>query len=263
MADNTPDFSPGVRSNAIIAITALLLGLVILFDGKLYNKTPTTNAIHALDTADSITLSDGNSTLLAFERQGAHWLITTPYTAPAIAERMAVLLDTNQHSSRRYTQSEVPFDLLFKDTVTLNIDNHQFHFGAVEPVSQLRYVLAGDHIYLQPDYVLPLLKAGHSAFIDLQVTDQVLQVTIEDQLVDDTGAWSALRSLDIVTPPSAPALASIAIKDANHSDRHYTLHQHANGPTLVNDTDQFGYLLSATQAAALGVARYLPGSALN
>ncbi|MDQ7072686.1 MAG: hypothetical protein Q9N32_03035 [Gammaproteobacteria bacterium] len=48
----------------------------------------------------------------------------------------------------------------------MQFNDHIFQFGTTEPISQHRYILHNNSVYLIDDNVAPLLKANAASFID-------------------------------------------------------------------------------------------------
>ncbi|OED35452.1 hypothetical protein AB833_29945 [Chromatiales bacterium (ex Bugula neritina AB1)] len=263
MDKQSPLSAKKLWSNRAIAAIAIGLGLIIVLDGVLLNKPDSVSTIYSIDDPRSISLSQDDTLLIAFERQHGQWLVTEPQIAPAMAARMAVLLDANNYTSRSYPATELPYAELFENAVSLRIDDNLFSLGQLEPVSQLRYVYANKQVYLQPDFIMPLLQAGYNAFTDLLVTAEVSEVSIDNKAVENIQLWSELQSIGIVRKPdtNVPALASITVIEKDKPPRTFNLYSQGNGVTLVDEGFGYGYLLAPEQTAALGLSNLLSPAA--
>jgi|GEM_PF-3730692 len=104
-------------------------------------------------------------------------LQTLPVTAPALQQRLKPLLETNRYNSRSYALSDIPAAEIFTDAITLTINQAEFHFGSIEPVSKLRFVRSGEKAYLQPDTVLPMLSANRKSQLIAAHTDDGYTIT--------------------------------------------------------------------------------------
>ena len=242
-------------SNPALMAVIAVLGTGILLDGILYNKKPPQTAIHALGDAQSIELQFAGEQILSFDKINNDWQQSFPVSAPVQSQRLQVLLDTNKYSQRKYATADVPEEDIFVDSIKLKINDAEYDFGSIEPVSKLRYVRSGDQVYLQPDTVVPLLSTANNAFLDLKITDEVQNITVGETTLEQPDAWSNLTAVDVVDDKSAgPALDIEVISNkkshhlkAKHSDLGYTISQD-NGYT---------YLLDKTTAESLGLADLL------
>jgi len=165
-------------SNLTLLLVIAVLTSGILFDGILYNKPLVQQVIYPIEDAQLIELHLDDQLILAFKQSDEQWSQTHPFSAPAQQQRVQVLLDTNRFTRREYKESQLPDTDIFNQSVTLTVDGNPYELGSVEPVSNLRYVKADKRIYLQPDTVIPLLRAANNAFVDLKITAEVQQVSI-------------------------------------------------------------------------------------
>ncbi len=243
-------------SNTVLLLIISTLGAGILLDGTWYNQTPEPTPIHAisLDEVESVTVEVNQQQVLALRKSGKHWQQTHPYAAPVKSQRLQRLLDTNRYSQRSYAASELPVAEIFTDNIILIIDDAEFQFGAIEPVSKLRYVRSEDHIYLQPDNVIPMLSAAENVFVDLQITSHVEQVSIDGANIEIIDAWSDLQAADIISNHSLDdenTRVEISVLEDSYL-RQLTAAHSAQGYTISSDNG-FTYLLSASTAEALGL----------
>ncbi|MEM7257991.1 MAG: hypothetical protein AAF404_11440, partial [Pseudomonadota bacterium] len=197
----------------------------------------------------------------AFANQNGRWHLTAPYVAPVLQSRIDVLLRTNHVTTRQYKHEEL--NNIFTDPILLEIGSYQYQLGQLEPVSQLRYVLAGDTVYLQADEVIPLLHAGQHAFIDLAITDKVSGISINDTPLENTANWSDLQSLGLIQTQAidiAP-IAIITITDEQNRPQILNMYSIDGVAVLAASDRDYGYLLSAKQVSELELDGYL--AALN
>ncbi len=243
-------------SNLTLLGVIAALGTGVLLDGKLYNKRPQQTAIHALGDAQTIELQFAGEQILSFDKINNNWQQSYPVSAPVQAQRLQVLLDTNKYSQRKYAATDIPEEDIFVDPIKLKINDAEYDFGSIEPVSRLRYVRSGDLVYLQPDTVVPLLSASNNAFLDLQITHDVENITIGETTLEQPDTWSNLQAVDVIDDKSSgPALDIEVISNkkskllkAKHSDSGYT----------ISEDNGFTYLLDPTTAESLGLTDLLP-----
>ena len=128
-------------SNPALMAVIAVLGTGILLDGILYNKKPPQTAIHALGDAQSIELQFAGEQILSFDKINNDWQQSFPVSAPVQSQRLQVLLDTNKYSQRKYATADVPEEDIFVDSIKLKINDAEYDFGSIEPVSKLRLSL--------------------------------------------------------------------------------------------------------------------------
>jgi len=233
-----------------------LLGAGVLMDGTLYNKPRPQNAIHEIDNAQSIELHFAGQKLLSFTKINDSWQQSQPVSAPVQAQRVQVLLDTNKYNQRKYAISDLPQKDIFTDPIKLKIDQAEYEFGTVEPVSQLRYVRTGNAVYLQPDTVVPLLGSANNAFIDLKITDEVQNITIGDTTLESPVSWSNLKAIDVTdVAPSGPGLD---IELSNNNEPLHLKASYTDTGYMISKDDGFTYLLDTLTAESLGLTDFLP-----
>jgi len=242
---------------ALLAIIAMLC-VGIFADGVLYNRPPSQTSIYPLQNPTSIEINHNNEAVYQFTKTGEQWVQTHPTAAPASSDRIDILLGTNNFSNRNYPASSLPLNDLFTASITLKIDNREFFIGAMEPVSQLRYVRSEDRVYLQPDIIVPLLSAASNPFINLMLTSTVNEVKVGDTRIETSADWSNLRATSTLPKPGVKENlhVKIDIRQTNGktiqlvatlSDAGYVL-SHGNG---------FHYLLDNITAEKLELASLL------
>lgn len=246
-------------SNKVIGTIAIVLAMGILLDGKLYNRTPKATGIFPLTQPATISISQHDDVIMAFEKRDDLWVMTSPTDAPLNQQRVQVLLDSNSQVSRSYSAAGLPMADLFPKPITMEIDGHQFQLGELEPVSKQRYVLAEDHVYLQADHVIPMLRAGTSAFLDLQLTNTVTKVEIDEHEIHNPEAWSSLKALGIVprSKLNTDPITTVTVTQQNKGKSTLQLHVQEGVIILASPLNRYGYLISQQQSTQLGLAKYL------
>lgn len=246
-------------SNKVVALLAVVFLAAILLDGRAYNRTPDRVGIYKLPPHPEIKIKKDNELLMAFSHQEGRWHLTTPFTAPVMQSRVEAILGTNTVALRNYRVEDINSEDVFHDAVSLEIGPHVYQIGRLEPVSQQRFVLANDIVYLQPDNVIPLLHAGQSAFVDLTLTNQVAEVAINEQSIDNIAPWSNLLSLGVIDPETIASdpVARIALTTDDNQQQNLNLHSFDGVAVLISSDEKYGYLLSAEQADALNLVDYL------
>lgn len=97
------------------------------------------------------------------------WELTAPFEAPALNNAIDILLASNRYAERSYHSDAIPAIADDQIEATLALDDATFEFGPIEPVSGLRYVKAAGRVFLQPDRVVPLIRAGMQALLDQRI----------------------------------------------------------------------------------------------
>lgn len=311
-------------SNRSLAVVAMVLIVGAIGDGMLYNRPVVSPSIYPINNPDTIEVKYNDKVILALRKSAdQQWLITAPFHAPAMESRVALLLDSNNQTNRSYTTTELAASSppgagattkahgtkeatakdsatndivahLFSDPVELRVNRNLFRLGAIEPVSQLRYVAADTKIYLQADYVIPLLQSPKSTFTDLSVTKTVDAVTIIAHTAQtDTAAhkqssptavatspakgtdsnarkhngnatdeqlaeWQNLEALAVVDAAllNHPPIATATIERARNQHTQLDISRFQALVALRPADHQFAYLVSEEQAEKLGICVY-------
>jgi hypothetical protein len=117
---------------------------------------------------------------LTLERQQQNWQLSQPFTARANQTRVNLLLSllsSPVHGQQPATDESalVKFGLKQPD-VTIVMNDQSFAFGATESLSQNRYVLHQNVVYLVQDDVTPLLKASAGSFVDNRLVEEGVSI---------------------------------------------------------------------------------------
>jgi len=246
----------GLSNLALLAVIGIL-ALLILLDGKLYNKPHQQQLIYPISDAQSVEVYFDDELLLGFTKADDLWRQSHPTKAPVQQQRVQVLLDTNKTSPRHYNVSDVPADEIFKDSFTLRIDSKEYQLGTTEPVGNLRYVKAADKVYLQPDKVLPILSAANNAFIDLGITDQVQHISVGETSLEHTEEWSNLMAVSVIAE-TASQTPGTEIKLTQNRQTSKLIARHSDAGYTLTTENGFQYLLDPQTAESLGLADLLP-----
>ncbi|MBL1320996.1 MAG: DUF4340 domain-containing protein [Methylophaga sp.] len=154
-----------------ILLIALILGLYWFLnqDTSTQTQQQTLSITRHHDIAQ-ITITRHGLDTISLHKEMSNWQLTQPIKAPANNTRIKLLLsilNTGSHAQLSHADDATLTQLGFNNTNTiLQLDNDRFQFGNVESISQRRYVLHNDIIYLIDDNVAPLLNANAASFID-------------------------------------------------------------------------------------------------
>ncbi len=203
-------------------------------------------------TGTRLVLKTEHQPALEFERSDNGWQLTSPLKAPANPQVIDHLLASNYRASRSYPLSAIPEIADQTAIARLGIDNQWFEFKSIEPVSGLRYVVAADRIYLQPDRVVPLIQAGVQMAIDRKIAEVCGSKANECDPV-------ALAASHLVAHESGDASAGeIDLKLASGKTESYTLYNEGDLHALHRVGTTFRYVLAADTAALLGLPATSP-----
>jgi len=133
-------------------------------------KTTTTLSQVSTKSIDNIIISQSKRDDIILAKQGEVWQLTHPIQTHANPTRINLLLSLlSSHTYRQQTVSEQQNLEQFgfnNNSTRLQLADQLFVFGGVEPISQQRYLLHNDIIYLIEDTISPLLNTSASSFID-------------------------------------------------------------------------------------------------
>jgi len=128
-----------------------------------------------------ITIRRQDSTDIELQQTKSHWQLTHPIQAPANTTRINLLLSlltTTPHRETIANNNEFLAQLgLYPETLSLQLDQHHFTFGDLEPISKGRYILYNDTVYLIDDHISSLLKVNAASFIDNQLIAKTTPIT--------------------------------------------------------------------------------------
>jgi len=193
--------------NLLLLIVLLALGLLAWLRPGL--EPPPAEQLTSLASLDikHITLHSKRATI-HFERQGEGWMITDPPPMPADSlqvQRLAEL--TEARVQRSYPAAELePAKLGLSDSSPrIELNDQAFLIGDTDPLSHLRYLQQGDHIYLIDDSLANFLDAGRTQFASRKLLPEGARVTLlqlPDLILHQTpdGRWQA--------EPNAPAASA-------------------------------------------------------
>lgn len=162
-----------MKRSYLTNLLLLTLMMVLLWQLDRVQQQPDITTIGGtLETAmvQKITVQRAEQNNIELVRNHAGWQLTQPFAARASDSRINMLLsllDTlpgeqfvidNDLDLAAFGLAEPDLKLLFNDTA--------FTFGDIEPLSEQRYLRAGNVIYLFNDSISPLLQASASGFIE-------------------------------------------------------------------------------------------------
>jgi len=160
--------------------TSYLTNLVLLIVlGLLYwlniqaptdEKTTTTLSQTKPNSIDKIIISQSNRQDIVLVKQTDIWQLSQPIQARANPMRVKLLLSLlTSHTDRQQAISDQKNleQFGFINTSTrLQLGDQTFIFGNIESISQQRYVLHNQIVYLADDTISPMLNTNASSFID-------------------------------------------------------------------------------------------------
>lgn len=269
-AHSTPVRRTPIFPTWLIALLGLCFAAMIVLE-PWHGTTDTSaekNAIYPLHHPSVIEIFQPGQTnteaLLRIVRNEEEWLIEHPFTAPARTVMVDALLATNRYSARQYSARQLQdAGDLFESAPILKIDDFAFALGNVEPVSSLRYILAGDTVYLQPDQIVPMLSAGVEAFVDMRPptagTKIESPVTSSAAEQDQLAAWSGLRAQAVLghTNQDTP-IRNLPIAKENGDIIALAVYRAGDSVSLHWPNKPYRYRLSAQDASALKLLPDLP-----
>ncbi|PCH61843.1 MAG: hypothetical protein COC04_05755, partial [Gammaproteobacteria bacterium] len=142
-----------------------------------YNKLSDISA----DIITDITINRVQHEDIKLHKQTSGWKIVHPIIADGNHTRIRLLLsllNTPIHNQLHDIDETSLEKLGLKPIkVSLQLNEHMFAFGDVEPLSRRRYVLYNNNVYLIDDQVSPLLNTNVTSFIDNRLLPATAQIT--------------------------------------------------------------------------------------
>lgn len=206
-------------TNLILVIILGLLYWLNTQEPDHQQTTPTLSQIGA-KSIDKIIISQSKRDDIMLAKQAEQWQLTQPIQVVANPTRINLLLSLlSMHTGRQQpvldqkNLEQFGFD---DNSTRLQLGEQLFTFGNVEPISQQRYILHNNVIYLLEDTISPLLNTRASSFIDnrLLPNSTIIKLTLpmyEDQNITDHTANLTLSGTHWTSSPmqSADKLTSL------------------------------------------------------
>ncbi len=171
-------------TNLVLLIIVISLLWLSQREKPASEQSPTLSTLKA-DMVDQIQIQRQNKPVITLQRQQDSWAVTEPFTARANQTRINLLLSLLSAPLHGEFQPMDEASLqqfgLGEPDVVLSMNDQQFAFGGVESLSQQRYVLHQDMIYLVQDDVTPLLTASAGSFVDNRLiaeNNAIIRLTI-------------------------------------------------------------------------------------
>lgn len=112
--------------------------------------------------------------LVLLRQSPEHWVIDRAAPLPADTFKVRALARlAEQKPARSYPAKDMDLAALqlAPPYATVILNDTAVEFGNLEPIDNLRYVRAGDRVYLIPDNYLPLMEAGFTQFVRQRLFD--------------------------------------------------------------------------------------------
>lgn len=185
------------RLNLVLAV--LVLGLLALAYFKPHSKDPTQLPALVMDSGklQSIRVALAGKAEVQLQRVGDAWRVQKPLDWPADAVQVQDFLDSldapveNQFPLQGEALSRYGLD---KPLLRIWLDDVEYDFGAMQPVSKARYVLTGGTVKLIDDYVFYRAARDAYGWLDHRLLPEgaritALQLPRATLSQDAKGAW--------------------------------------------------------------------------
>jgi len=226
---------------------------LLLFD--MQQPDQPVSSIYPVGTPAQIELRHSSqSTSILFEQQHTGWQMMRPLQAPAKQSIIDALLASNHYTQRRYERDEIAEPLTEQVVATLLINGHRFDFASTEPVSGLRYVLANNQVYLQPERVAALASASIAALLDTTIAEQVC-------LAEDLHCQQpteVIASAIVAHDNTDRAIASHVLKTVSGEQQTLAVYEHDGLIALHRPGTGFRYIISEATAQRTGLSQHKP-----
>ena len=161
-----------MKSRYLINIVLIVLVLILYWFLNQPSSTPQQDTVSNITQNEitEITITRLGLDTIKLQKEAVGWQLISPLQAPANNTRIKLLLsilNAPSYAQLHQTDTATLTQLGFNDvSTTLHLNSDSFIFGTIEPISQRRYVLHNNSVYLVDDNVAPLLKANATSFID-------------------------------------------------------------------------------------------------
>jgi len=188
------------RNKLNLALLVLLISGV--FFASIKDKPVEIKRLTALDisTIQKIQIPrDQDKSISFFKNQHGVWHMQRPYALKAHQFRINTLLSLTQLPiEKRYKTKNLQLSdyALDPPRAIIKFDNSSVSFGKTNPLSQQRYLLTNNEMFLAMDQSYPLVSAQAASFLDLSLLpDNFNIVKIKtpdtDIFLDNDGKWQS------------------------------------------------------------------------
>ena len=203
---------------------------------------------------------------LALKRDGEQWYLTQPVLAeanPIKVRQLATLLDEKVEASYPRTNKDLTRYGLEPRQRMISFNGNELVLGDMNPVSNYRYILNGEHIQLVNETIYSLLTEDWVNFISLQLVPATLQLTavqLPEGFADSpqlVSAWQAAQAirLETLNPQAlAPDLQKVVLSSATER-KEWVILNLKDELVLGDLAKQVAYVLPISQAAQLFPAK--------
>ncbi|WP_297808469.1 DUF4340 domain-containing protein [uncultured Methylophaga sp.] len=201
-----------MKSSYLTNLVLLVIVIVLLWLSQREQpaeQQPAGLSALSAEAVERIQIQRQDRDTLTLERQQQSWQLTQPFNARANQTRVNLLLSLLSspiHGQQPASDESALLEFgLDQPEVTLLMNEQPFAFGATESLSQNRYVLHRNVVYLVQDDVTPLLKASAGSFVDNRLVEEGVSInkltlpasneTDEQRLIEQRdGRWHSNNS---------------------------------------------------------------------
>lgn len=119
------------------------------------------------DEATEIIIHTQGKDDIVLQNQNNVWMITKPFEAqadPQKVQQLFTLLAENAETSYSIEGKNLARYGVDKDTLSISFNGVKMLFGKYNDITQQRYILKGDRMYLITEAISPTMKSGADAF---------------------------------------------------------------------------------------------------
>ncbi|HEC72903.1 MAG TPA: DUF4340 domain-containing protein [Methylophaga aminisulfidivorans] len=189
------------------SVLIVVIGLAIWFLQDRSKNEPEENQRFSHLTADqvsSISIQQPGKPIISLQKEQLTWHIISPFPALANQTRINILLrllNASVHGEfQPMSSSSLSQFGLTKPQAILTLNDETIVFGNVETISQNRYILYKEMIYLINDDTTPLLRVSADNFVDNHLIPESSEITklvlptLDDKqaevtIIQEDGEW--------------------------------------------------------------------------
>lgn len=278
-------------TNLLLLVVAVLL-VWLMTESQVPESIYITDKIQAAQV-NEITILRRDQQTIQLQRD-QQWQLIQPVNVRANQTRINLLLSLLQQPVQQQIQLTETTDLtefgLQQPDLTLMLNEYSFAFGDTEPLSDYRYILHDQQIYLLTDDISPLLSASASSFVDnrlLASSEQIQALHLpklddkgqqqyaavsvfqensswrsqpenhaQDNLLTLVQNWQQAYAMQVVILSEADMFAmeeapEVIIELADNTQREFTVEHNQDGLTLTDRQQLLQYQFPAVMIAAL------------
>ncbi len=247
-------------NNILMFVGLMAMAMVAWLDYK--DRLPERRPNNTGDAVaiNQISFNNANNIRTELSFTEGQWMLLSPVNLPARNSRIKRLLELNNFDfSEGFDAGDVNLEAAGLDDSArvLSLNQNNYLFGQIEPVSSKRYIQLNKKVLLLEDRYLPLMDGGLNALAELRLPFEdttAIKLADDKLLKDQLSHWQNAQAMGVRSATSSPQTATLLVMQG---DNHINWSAWPDKGLWVLQPQGTGYeyLISAAQAATLGLVQ--------